>query len=963
MTYANPTFNAREFEFRNKINKYLSPEQAEQVGLTTSRVNGQLSFLGQMLGWSGENYWANLPETVSQRRQLLGGTFGVYNSYLIPRILSVRTWEDIDDFSSPRVAIVEIERDNRVRAGQTAYLGIYSYTILSLSETDDRMVLNFGEVDETFFTEINNNTQLRIDALEARPTPFYRPDIGVSGDNSFHCKIEPVEASTGKLKLFPSYDTLGRFPYIFPILFSGSVYTFDLPVFLSYDTSYNVDVAPEYDEETQLWVIRVPAPLEPNSPGPAAFLATSDSSIQVKIQSWVDPSDWDSQCVLDNFIGAWGNKGGPLPFNLAFDSLSIHGFDENNSFYLPSIEKEIEFNDLVDLVYTQRAVVDSGIPGVLPQGKLWWNTSTGKLAVQIQQEEECPFWVETVYREAPEQELIPEFVFPDVASFNAGQSSVPPSTISVVINDITGLSPADNILNINTVFTGSGRIYVYKQPDSIYWVPIRFEFAGVIQFSLASPAIPYGVPTYILNSGGLSPSGVNYTVNNLDITVSGLYKTVLVKENGPEDWTLFPDSILKFIANSALYGGPLEGDLWWDYANPAPNNRNAKIYYNSAWVALNTNASLSEPPTTLNMNTVLFYCDGEFLPEGVGRRTANYEFSYTADPLTGKYVFSYSAFSLLGKTNFPVIEISDSLTSSYRLDVTSLVFSGVACSMSPNVYDAETPLRLWKSQHLQAVDSTELLSRDIYPNALVADLNNGPSDNWQRYFVRLPLDYERNGAAWQKTALVCEDFAYYGSNVEPESMVCPPNQSLPKIYEEICLQNDRTDYTYIYSEPYLFSTVVYDDFSDVDVSYSNAAVRPTADVEYDEFMEAQFIKYDPLHNRLVDFTPEGFGNWQGIYLNASACDFLSGYLINDLADAAVEPITPPLWDASIYKCPPTCDNPENTYSVDANNFKICYAYFVADASAAEDGFFDPQQEASWRFPVTQPETLYLIPKC
>ena len=47
--------------------------------------------------------------------------------------------------------------------------------------------------------------------------------------------------------------------------------------------------------------------------------------------------------------------------------------------------------------------------------------------------------------------------------------------------------------------------------------------------------------------------------------------------------------------------------------------------------------------------------------------------------------------------------------------------------------------------------------------------------------------------------------------------------------------------------------------------------------------------------------------------------------------------------------------------MDANHYKVGYAYFVADASAAEDGFFDIAQEAAWRYPVTQPRTLYLVP--
>jgi hypothetical protein len=282
--------------------------------------------------------------------------------------------------------------------------------------------------------------------------------------------------------------------------------------------------------------------------------------------------------------------------------------------------------------------------------------------------------------------------------------------------------------------------------------------------------------------------------------------------------------------------------------------------------------------------------------------------------------------------------------------------------MSPNVYDAETPLRLWKSQHLQVANTTELLNRETFINPLVADLNNGPAaENWQRYFVRLPLNYGRNGAAWQKVALICEDFAYYGSNIEPDKMNCPPENQLPQIYEEVVLNNDRTDYTYVYSEPYLYSTVQYNDFSFVDASYTNCAVRPTTSAIVDEFEQAEFIDYEPLHNRLVDFSAKGFGNWLGVYLNISACTYLSGYYVNDLLDGAIELIQAPIWDASIYKCPPTCDNPARTYDVDANNYKICYAYFTADASAAEDGFFDPQEEAAWRHPQTLEKTLYLTP--
>jgi len=965
MTVVSPYFSPSEFELRNFTNQYLSPEQSDKVALTETRVSGQLDFLGQLLGWSGDNYWKNLPATQSQKRQLLGGTLGVYNSFVLPRVLTVRSWENIEDFLSPLVGIIEIEEDDRIQAGQIAYLGLYSYPILSLTKSEGKLTLNFGEVDSNFFSELNNNTQLKIDVPSARPTPFQRTTVGVAGDNSFVCRD-----NEGQLSLYPSYDTNGLFPYLFPIFFAGSTYYFDKPLYVSYSNSLTVDIAPFYDETIQRWVLHLPASLGEDSAGIIIFLVWSysddttptDSVLQVKVQNWVNPSDWNSVAVLQNFLGAWGNKGGALPFNLAFDSLSLHGFSENNSIYFPQIERELLFNDVVDLVYSQRSLVDSGNPGLVPPGKLWWNTEYGTLAVQIEQDESCPFWVQVVYREAPEQELIPEILFPDVTAFLLGQNLVPVGTISIAIADITGLSSDDNVIGLPEPLPGPGRVYLYNQPDTEYWVPVRFVFNNVSDFDAASAILPYDVPVYILDSTGLGPAGTNYTINNLKTTVTGKYEVVLVKEDNISDWTLFPDSILKFIANSSLFDGPLRGEMWWDFANPDPNSRSASIYLDTSWVALNTNVALSSPPDSLDMGVILFYCDGNLLTDGFGYLTDDYEFTYSSNPSDGTYTFTYRALTFAGKTQFPTILISDSLTSSYRLDISDRVFSGIVYNMSPNVYDAEVPLRLWKSQHLQASDTSELIERGTYPNPLVADLNTGPClENWQRYFVRLPLDYGRNGATWQKVALICQDFAYYGSSIEPEKMDCPPNQSLPKIYEEISISGDRTDYTYVYSEPYLYSVVAYNDFSYTDVSYSNAAVKPVNSTEKNGFQQAELIDYDPLHNRLVDFSSEGFGNWEGVYLNVSACSVLSGYYVNDVMDGAVEVISPPIWDASIYKCPPTCDNPSKTYDVDANNYKICYAYFVADASAAEDGFFNPQEEAAWRQPIKRETSLYVLP--
>jgi hypothetical protein len=246
----------------------------------------------------------------------------------------------------------------------------------------------------------------------------------------------------------------------------------------------------------------------------------------------------------------------------------------------------------------------------------------------------------------------------------------------------------------------------------------------------------------------------------------------------------------------------------------------------------------------------------------------------------------------------------------------------------------------------------------------------------------LPLDYGRNGTEWQKTALVCQDFSYWGSYIDPEVMEGPPELARPAIYEELVLYGTQVnDYTYVYTEPYLYSTLVFNyrtedltyredfenayDYPSIYLIYDNAGVYPTVELEFDDFTEADISEYEPLHNRIADTASpvgDGYGDWVGEYVNINACGELSGYVENDLLSGAVSPVSPPNWDASIYKYAPTTSYQRESYEVDSNNYKIGYAYFVADASVAEDTFFDIQQESSWRYPVTQPKTSYILPR-
>jgi hypothetical protein len=1052
MTEQKATFSPSQFELRDFTSPWLTPDQSSLVSLTEDRVNGQLNFLAQMLGWNGPNYWGNLATTVSQKRQLLGGTFGVYNSYIIPKVYEFRNWDN-------KLVVDRLQFLSPGRQTQVAriLLGEDVYNIRSVEVEGDKYVISIGELSQEFFDQIANNVPLRVDIPTYRPAPFYRPSVGASGDYAFVCGV-----TDGSLALYPIYDTSKLFPLKFPILFAGSVYYFNQPIYLSLTASLQPEITPTYDADKELWYFQIPENFA-DATGSSCFLAWANSNenqadnyfLEVTVRPWVDKSDWSSVSTLDNFRGVWGNKGGDLPFNFVFDALSIHGFNEANSIYFPPHQSRLDFNEIVNFVYYQKTTISELGPGNPSIGDLWWNDVTGALSVWLPDQAGCSGWVEIDYRQEPRQVPATQVTYSDISTFRLLSSSLPPGVI-VFIENIVGLDVSDNVIGVQGTLTGTASLVLHRANDSPYWIPDQFGYVDVESFELDALLLPYKVPVTVYNADGLLPSSVTYQVANLSIQVSGDYDVLLMKYYTNKNWEIYPDSILKFIAFTALFGSPKQGEMWWDFVNTDPNTRLAAIYYSSpsalvdlsivfpgvglpdgtysnvplralsgegakgeaditvsggvvtavtvsatspgdyyqigdivspddqffpdlagstfevittlsqAWTAVNQQEQSGPPAPVLNLGVVLFYCNGVLLQDGIDYTTDDFIFSYASDPSTGKYEFSYRPYTLTAKAQLPTITISDNITTTYRADITELVFSGITYYMSPNVIDAETPLRLWKAQDLQVAETVAHLDEDNYINPLLADINNGPGpDNWERYFVRLPLNYGRNGTEWQKVALTCQDFGYWGSSIDPEQMRCPPEDDEPVIYEELFLYGDIPgDYTYVYSEPYLYSNIAYYNSPESGLFF-NSGIFPASDVQFDEFSEAEFIDYNPLHNRQADVTSpvaKGYGDWLGEYVNVNPCIPLTGFFTTDLVNGGVAPVAAPVWDASIYKFAPTCENNKESYSVDANHYKIGYAYFVADASAAEETFFDLSQEAAWRYPVTQPKTLYLTPR-
>lgn len=966
MTFYTPTFNVEQFELRDQIDPYLTEDQTADVTLTTTRVNEQLDWVAQLLGWNGSYYWTNLVSTVDQKRQLLTGSFGVYNSFTIPRVLEVRNWsnEIIIDYLSG------------VSEGQTCYINTDTAVIDKISIHGSSLILSLSEVTSTFYDQFSLNFQLKIDSEKNRPAPFYRPSPGAAADTSFICSSE-----NNTLVLYPSWDIHKTTPYKFNILVWGARYYFDQPVYFSVSRSpLTTSITPIYDDALGLWYLDFFAENTVNPISTTGFLvwtfsnrtALQNAITEIVIQAWEDPSDWNTVSTLNNFSGVWSNKGGVLPFNFCFDALSIHGFDEEKSLYLNSIQRRIDFNQLVNLAYYQKTPQNAMTKGNAKVGDVWWNSETGVFSVYPPSSVSCGSWIEVSYRQDPEPPLASNFTYSTVAQFAAAVNTIPVGSV-VRITNVTGLQAEGStyqVMNLTAPLPASGSVLLVKSANGRLFDIEEFIFDNVTQFRDNALFLPIKTVVRLINPSGLRPeeSG-DYIVRNLkyEITPLQAYEILLTKQYSSLEWQLSPSSILRFIGNTRLFGGvgsPQQGEMWWDFTNPDPLTRAAFIWYQSAWVAINPNPTLGSEPGVVSFQSVEIYCDGELLEPGMLLYTENFTIQYTINNTTGQFNFDYKPRNLVGKTQFPVIVVSDALTSAYRVDISNLVFSGVQYYMSPNVWDSETPLRLWRNSSLQVANTLSQLNNNTYNNPLVADYNTGPSDNWNRFFIRLPVSYQRNSSQWFKSNLIGQDFTYYGSSPEPERMECPPESNVPAIYEELVLYPQLGFQSgLIYSEPYLYSNVGFYQYSSAN-DYSNSTILPSFDITYDQFDEAYLVDYDPLHNRIAKTSTSNisdYGDWEGTYMYATECTELSGFLVNDENSGAVQPARAPEYDASIYKFPPLCTQDSRTFSVDANIYKTCYAYFVADLSAADEGFFDVQQSISWRNSVNGSKTGYVLP--
>ena len=249
-----------------------------------------------MLGWNGDNYWTTLTDTVNQKRGLLNGTFGVYNSYTLLPIYEIQANENL----------ILTEKRPNVARGQRVIVGNLQSFIYSIEDVGDYYQINIGNLsDSGVLSLLQQGAALKVDVPENRPFPFYRPEALASGDAEFRCSTGFQLPSRNiyervELRLYPLSQENTVVEYRNIELYAGSYYYFDREVYLSADNISLIPwVLPEFIPEKGLWKLYVCPTFIGRELNIVWGYPDGENSNKVAlctamVRAWKDPSDWGS---------------------------------------------------------------------------------------------------------------------------------------------------------------------------------------------------------------------------------------------------------------------------------------------------------------------------------------------------------------------------------------------------------------------------------------------------------------------------------------------------------------------------------------------------------------------------------------------------------------------------------------------------------------------------------------------
>lgn len=276
-----------------------------------------------------------------------------------------------------------------------------------------------------------------------------------------------------------------------------------------------------------------------------------------------------------------------------------------------------------------------------------------------------------------------------------------------------------------------------------------------------------------------------------------------------------------------------------------------------------------------------------------------------------------------------------------RVRLDQLIFSSPAWRMRPSVTNSLHPLRIWKNRVLNVAD---LDLDNAFVNPLVADENTGPDDVASyRQFVRLPVDYQRNGKFWNRAESVMANQTYFSRLLPPSYTNLPVTDVLPLLYDEVYSNapQDLKDFATFYVEDFLVSTTNKSD-SFLQDGFEDAALAYEAPDSSSPFTLSAILDYDAYEERKLN--PNG--TRPGSYFKfGDRGKPLTGFLETDIADFKIRPVdsTEPQINDTPSLLIPNIEFPDDPDGASFTNYSIAYAYFVADLSAADDPVFDPQK--------------------
>ena len=893
-----PTFDINEYELRGLTPDVFTKEQRDRLNKTLSRVHGQIDWTAQLLGFNGPNYWGQsdpkadfsynwtgLPETMNEKRQMQVGAFGVYNK--------------------------------------------------------DK------EYDQW-------------------PSPFNRTEIKASGDLHIHVYEKNDFTYLGPAGQGEEID----FRYD-PTIFVGSSYVFDAELTLTVQGGGSVENALDvttFYREDKIWT-RVF--VKNTSENISIVKAGSVSSPAYLIVSqWEDITDWNLDGVKSQFIGLWGNKGNQLSMDFAFDSLDLHGYDEVYALHFDKQGISVALEDLLEKV------------GLEPTE--WTQYAVEYFSFVVG--ENC---------EAGSPDFPVEIITIDNGDFDA---PIPPSG-SLDNGIIDPVVPTDDII--------SSGIYEKDYVDSILY-PGEHEFFSCsddCNYKLDIYQKPAentgGIGSFIFKIEDLLPcASFNYPciewVFDPDLD-NGEYERTVGPKNGP--WAIANDGEydeLRACPEGVSQGiDRCGGDRFCGFENGTydrPSGTDVRCDDDSDPENVCTEAdggimTISQVPSNIPR-----YTNGDFDELGTATDTLDngilnppaiptgaivsgiYERSRSDlfDPRDGFPDYSdcecYTAEcclidnELYDLSQTPPAYLGPNLvdggtqgnagpgdlclTDPIRVQLTEVVDS-IAWKMEPSIRNSLTPLRIWKNHVLTVIDQEPPEGTDYY-NFLVADENRGPEpEDSYRYFVRLPLEYQRNGKEWSRAVAVCNNQGYFSAPPKLAETEDDPKSSLrPFLYDETYWRSDLKEYSTFYHEDFLSSQLRRS--NDVtQPGYTESSLNFDGDSQ-SGFAPAFISEYDPFSLRL----PDPDGEWIGYYMvyGANPDAVKTGFLETDVVSNAfrVSPFEKdPIWDESAIKNP-NVEFPDSNDKAALKNYVVSYAYFACDFSAADDPVFEPGLSHNWR---------------